>query len=147
MGGLGFRNFYNFNLVMLEKQNWRLIANLDALMCKILNTKYFPRGIFLMLSLEIIQSLHKGASGVFRHCWFEVSDEKLGMVVGLRFGGEPWLCDPPNFNIQSPVVPTLSEIIVKDPLFQVVMNRTWTCCVSCLLIGTRRLFPAFRHPA
>ncbi|KAM1068445.1 hypothetical protein ACFX2A_000415 [Malus domestica] len=40
-GGLGLQNFSAFNLALLAKQAWRLIANLDSLVAQILKAKYF----------------------------------------------------------------------------------------------------------
>lgn len=41
-GGLGFRNLRDFNMVMLEKQIWRLHTNQHALISKVFKAKYYP---------------------------------------------------------------------------------------------------------
>lgn len=48
-GGMGFRNLYAFNLAMLGKQGWKLVANPDALVSKNFKAKYYPRGIFYLI--------------------------------------------------------------------------------------------------
>lgn len=44
---MGFWDFHGFNLAMLAKQGWNLMANLDARAVKLLKAKYYPRGNFL----------------------------------------------------------------------------------------------------
>lgn len=46
-GGLGFKNFSNFNLAMLAKQGWRILNNFDELWVKLLKGIYFPNSSFL----------------------------------------------------------------------------------------------------
>jgi hypothetical protein len=46
-GGMGFRDFYSFNLAMLAKQVWRLIADPNSLCAKVLRAKYYPDGDIL----------------------------------------------------------------------------------------------------
>ena len=46
-GGLGFRDFENFNLALLAKQEWRLLHNTESLVAKIYKEKYYPNGTFL----------------------------------------------------------------------------------------------------
>ena len=46
-GGLGFRDFRDFNLAMLGKQGWRFLTNPDSLVSKVYKARYFPGGNFL----------------------------------------------------------------------------------------------------
>jgi hypothetical protein len=46
-GGLGLRDLYAFNIVMLAKQGWRLLHNPDSLCCQVLRAKYFLNGNIL----------------------------------------------------------------------------------------------------
>lgn len=50
--GLGFKNLDLFNFALLGKMGWRLISDPEALVCRVLRAKYFPRGDFLSASLR-----------------------------------------------------------------------------------------------
>lgn len=57
-GGVGFRHLQAFNLVMLEKQGWRLQTNHDTIVSQVLKEKYYSSWNFWMLNLAIIQALY-----------------------------------------------------------------------------------------
>lgn len=40
-GGIGFKNFRDFNLAKLGKQGWRFITNPESLFTRIYKAKYF----------------------------------------------------------------------------------------------------------
>ncbi|XP_068339108.1 uncharacterized protein [Pyrus communis] len=42
LGGLGFRNFQEFNDALLAKQCWRLITEPDSLWAQVIKARYFP---------------------------------------------------------------------------------------------------------
>uniref|UniRef100_A0A803NGT2 Reverse transcriptase domain-containing protein n=1 Tax=Cannabis sativa TaxID=3483 RepID=A0A803NGT2_CANSA len=46
-GGLGFRDFRNYNLALLGKQAWRLLTAQSSLVTKIYKARYFPNDNFL----------------------------------------------------------------------------------------------------
>ncbi|XP_074270589.1 putative mitochondrial protein AtMg00310 [Silene latifolia] len=50
-GGLGFRNFAEFNLALLGKQAWRMITDRESLMVRVLGGKYFPNRLFMKAEL------------------------------------------------------------------------------------------------
>ncbi|KAL8157814.1 hypothetical protein AgCh_002506 [Apium graveolens] len=50
-GGLGFRNFRDFNIAMLEKQGWRFMVYPNSLASTVNKAKYFPKTDFMNSSL------------------------------------------------------------------------------------------------
>lgn len=47
VGGMGFRNFRDFNLAMLGKQGWRLVTKPESLSSRIYKARYFAESNFL----------------------------------------------------------------------------------------------------
>ncbi|KAA3456989.1 reverse transcriptase [Gossypium australe] len=45
-GGMGFKDIGKFNIVLLAKQGWRLVTNLDSLLGRIYKAKYYPHTSF-----------------------------------------------------------------------------------------------------
>lgn len=50
-GGVGFRDIYTFNLVMLAKQAWRLTQETHSLFYQVYKARYFPSCSFMGGSL------------------------------------------------------------------------------------------------
>jgi len=47
VGGMELCHFYNFNLAMLEKQDWNLLTDHDAIVIRVFKSKYFSQWTFL----------------------------------------------------------------------------------------------------
>lgn len=55
---MGFKKLREFNNVMLAKQGWRLMNNLNHLVKKLMNARYFPNSDFLNAKLSANPSYH-----------------------------------------------------------------------------------------
>lgn len=74
-GGLGFRNFRDFNLDMLGKQAWTFITRPDSLASKIYKARYFAQHGFLEAKL--------GGNPIF--IWRSIWEAKEVVISGLRW--------------------------------------------------------------
>lgn len=61
--GMGFRDLHAFNLAMLAKQTWWLIANPESLCAQVLKAKYFPTTATLKAGPK------KGSSFTWQSLW------------------------------------------------------------------------------
>lgn len=73
-GGLGFRDFRDFNLAMLGKQGWRFVVNPDSLVSRLFKAKYFSGGNFIQANL--------GHSPSF--VWRSIFAAKEVVLAGMR---------------------------------------------------------------
>jgi hypothetical protein len=102
-GGLGFRDFENFNLALLAKQGWRLLHNTESLVAKIYKEKYYPNGTFLETPLG------RSPSYAWRSIWNarKLLKERLVWRVGdgcsIKIWEDRWVDSPSTYAIQSPV--------------------------------------------
>ncbi|XP_074314409.1 uncharacterized protein LOC141649624 [Silene latifolia] len=75
-GGLGFRDFEEFNRALLAKQAWRLICEDGSLMGRILKGKYFPNCSFM--DAEV------GNNPSYTYTWRSIFGAKEVMGLGVR---------------------------------------------------------------
>ncbi|XP_074278676.1 uncharacterized protein LOC141602272 [Silene latifolia] len=73
-GGLGFRDFENFNRALLAKQAWRLGCEDGSLMGRVLKGKYFPTCSFMDAEIGINPS----------YTWRSILGAKEVMGLGIR---------------------------------------------------------------
>lgn len=95
-GGIGFRNFHDFNLALLGKQLWRLITCPNRLSSIIYKARYFPD------SHVFDAKLGDNPSYIWRSLW----ESKSIVVAGARWNlgrgdqvkvsGHPWLINEDN---------------------------------------------------
>ncbi|XP_074276985.1 putative mitochondrial protein AtMg00310 [Silene latifolia] len=50
-GGMGFRDFYLFNMALLGKQVWKLLTAPKGLWARVMRAKYYPAGNVMMAEL------------------------------------------------------------------------------------------------
>ncbi|XP_074336620.1 uncharacterized protein LOC141673779 [Apium graveolens] len=105
-GGLGFRNFRDFNLAMLGKQGWRILINPDSLVARLYKARYFENTDFLNATLghspsfiwrSILEAKNVVAAGVR---W------RIGTGTNVKISGQPWLVDTGD-----PYISTVSKTI------------------------------------
>uniref|UniRef100_A0A803Q2B6 Reverse transcriptase zinc-binding domain-containing protein n=1 Tax=Cannabis sativa TaxID=3483 RepID=A0A803Q2B6_CANSA len=95
-GGMSFRNLRDFNLSLLGKQGWRLMANQDSLVSRVFIARYFPHGSFLTATLGpnpsfVWCSILEAQSLVKQGSRWVIGDGKNISILG-----EPWLPDEEN---------------------------------------------------
>ena len=88
-GGLGFRDFHDFNMALLAKQAWRLYANLNALWARLLKSIYFPKYDFMVVRKGgrpswVWTCIHKATETVKAMCIRVIENER-----DTRIGDHP----------------------------------------------------------
>jgi hypothetical protein len=79
IGGMGFRDLHTFNTVMLAKQCWRLLEDLNSLCARVLRACYYPNGNLLKAKLKsgssfTWQSVLYGIQNFNRGCIWRVGE-------------------------------------------------------------------------
>lgn len=121
-GGMGFRDFRDFNLAMLGKQGWRLFKNTDSLVSKVFKARYFTKGNFLT------SKLGHNPSYVWRSIWEAKELVKRGTRWMIATGDnidicdQPWLADEVN-----PYVTSESQAFAHNKVSALMCDneRSW----------------------
>ncbi|XP_050219768.1 uncharacterized protein LOC126670140 [Mercurialis annua] len=96
-GGLGFKKIRDFNIAMLGKQAWRMIALKDNLMVKVFKAIYFPNSSFLEAKLGDVALIRDIFSP-------QVADSVLSVPLSMRNMDYTWLWKAEvggNFSVKS----------------------------------------------
>ncbi|KAL8116353.1 hypothetical protein AgCh_022742 [Apium graveolens] len=100
-GGLGFRDFHDFNLALLGKQGWRFISRPKTLVSRVYKARYFSKVHFLDAELG------NNPSFIWRSVWEAKGVVRDGVRWNLGSGetvairNQPWLQDKENPYISS----------------------------------------------
>ncbi|KAG7941775.1 hypothetical protein I3843_16G063500 [Carya illinoinensis] len=121
-GGLGFRNFENFNLAMLTKQGWRLLQNRTSLVAQVLSSKYFPDGAMLKAKLGNNPSLIWSIMAA-KPLLEEGLIWRIGNGCSTKLWHDRWLPSPTSFKIQSRINTLEGEAKVAEIIEQ--DTKTW----------------------
>ena len=91
--GIDFKQLHYFNIVMLGKQDWRLLSNPDSLVAHILKARYYLLSSF---GKAVVGSNHN-------YTWRSIMAAHIVIIQGSRIqigngcqtmiGGSPWLPD------------------------------------------------------
>ncbi|XP_042958157.1 uncharacterized protein LOC122293732 [Carya illinoinensis] len=117
-GGLGFRDFEDFNKAMLAKQGWRLLINTQSLASKVLKANYFPSGDFLSAKVRGSDSFVWKSITVARPFLAEGLLWKIGNGNSVRVWSDCWLLTPTSFKVQSPLKILSSGVTVNSLIDQ-----------------------------
>ncbi|GMI64491.1 hypothetical protein HRI_000118400 [Hibiscus trionum] len=114
-GGLGFRDLGCFNLSLLAKQGWRIMANPTALVSKILKARYFPQTNFLNAVLG------SRPSYIWKSIWSARKTLEMGIIWRVGSGRTISIWD-------DPWIPLLPTKLSTSPRAQ---NLIWVSDLIC----------------
>lgn len=102
-GGLGFKRIRDFNVAMLGRQGWRLLAFENSLVGRVFKAKYYPNSSFMDAQLGnnpsyICRSILKAQVLLRRGARWRVGDGR-----SIRVVGQPWLPDAQHPFITTPL--------------------------------------------
>ncbi|KAL4341461.1 hypothetical protein GQ457_08G020710 [Hibiscus cannabinus] len=86
MGGMGFRNLAQFNIALLVKQGWNIVANPSCLLARVLKEKYFP-------NTELLHSrVGRHPSYTWKSIWCAqgLLESDIGWRVGSSYSINIW---------------------------------------------------------
>ncbi|KAF5468409.1 hypothetical protein F2P56_012561 [Juglans regia] len=118
-GGLGFRDFEDFNRALLAKQGWRIITNPQSLASRVLKAKYFPSSDFASARVKRKDSFVWKSITTARPLLYEGLLWKIGNGNTVKIWTDRWLPTPSSYKSQSPPKilnsnATVSSLIDQD---------------------------------
>ena len=93
-GGIGFRDFHAFNLIMLAKQAWRFVTGTHSLFYRVYKARYFPRCSFMEAELGHNPSFVWRSLLVARDLIREDSIWRIGNGQSIAINDKNWLPHP-----------------------------------------------------
>lgn len=104
VGSMGFRNFRDFNMAMLEKQVWRLVVNPESFVARLYKVRYYANGILFEANVG------HNPSFVWRSVWEAINLVKDGCrwsigACQMSILNQPWLQDE-----ASPYISSVNQV-------------------------------------
>ncbi|KAF5441892.1 hypothetical protein F2P56_037156 [Juglans regia] len=118
VGGLGFRDFEDFNRALLAKQGWRIITNPQSLASRVLKAKYFPLSDFSSARVKRSDSYVWKSITAARPLLYEGLLWKIGNGNTVKIWSDRWLPIPTTYKSQSPPKVLNSEATVSSLIDQ-----------------------------
>ncbi|CAN0878687.1 Uncharacterized mitochondrial protein AtMg00310 [Linum grandiflorum] len=122
-GGLGFKNFSNFNQALLARQAWRILSEPDSLLAQILRGRYFHKTSFLNAVLGSRpswgwRSILHGRDLLIKGLRFQI-----GQGFSIRALSDPWI---PSFPPTTPRLhPSISNDYSNLSVASLIYNHQW----------------------
>ncbi|KAF5480768.1 hypothetical protein F2P56_001484 [Juglans regia] len=101
IGGLGFRDFENFNIALLAKQGWRILLYPNSLSSRVLKLKYFSKSDFLEAKMGSNPSYIWRSILSARELLQQGLQWRIGNWKSVRIWSDPWLPQPTSYKPQS----------------------------------------------
>ena len=89
-GGLSFRKLHNFNLALIDKQAWHLLAYLNSLVVRLYQARYYPGTSYVQAELKANPSfIWRSIMGV-QSLIRSGTRRRVGSGKGVHIWGDPW---------------------------------------------------------
>ncbi|XP_041020459.1 uncharacterized protein LOC121262108 [Juglans microcarpa x Juglans regia] len=102
-GGLGYRDFEDFNVALLAKQDWRIIQQPHSLAARVLKAKYFYRSDFLRGKVGSNASYLWRSFMAAKQVLQEGLVWRIGNGEAVNIWHDRWIPCPSTFKVQSPL--------------------------------------------
>jgi hypothetical protein len=117
-GGLGFRDFHNFNMAMVAKQGWNFMHNPTSLVARIYKARYFPNNSFLASNIGnnpsfAWRSIWRSRQVLLLGCRWQIGDGSQIQVMN-----EPWLRGSQGYYLNAPQNQNVYDLKVQNLLLQ-----------------------------
>ncbi|XP_074377351.1 uncharacterized protein LOC141718876 [Apium graveolens] len=130
-GGMGFRDFKDFNLALLGKQGWRFLSKSSSLVSRVYKDRYFPNTNFLEAKIGHNPS----------YIWKSILEVKDLVAGGARWMvgtgedisilGQPWLLDREKPYIES-ISPSVENNKVRKSYRSFADNVSYWSKIWCI---------------
>lgn len=133
-GGLGFKNFRDYNIAMLGRQGWRLIVNPNSLVSQLYKARYYADTDFLHSKLGNNPSFIWRSMIEAKQLLLDGTRWRIGSGENIQILGQPWLmCDV------NPFITTCSQAIENQPVASLfaINRREWDMDVIRDIFNTK----------